>query len=159
MWFSCENSYNFFYIAYINYEYTVIILVCTIQWWAVAIERWSVTIAPLFLTLTRTLVLSHFISEYSNAGRYTTSKQLPPYCAKHCRGKPALIMHIACFHAINLEPSRLFHVLVAMKLLILLVAHLIAFSARISMTQTLTKYFNPHCACMAGLTIIVLISC
>ena len=54
-------------------------------------------------------------------------------------------MHIVCFHAINLEPSHLIHVLIAMKLLILLVAYLVAFSARISMAQTLTKH---HCACM-----------
>ena len=55
-----------------------------------------------------------------------------------------LIMHIgffACFHAISLERSRHinFHALVALKLLVSLISHLVACSARIVVDRQTNK--------------------
>ena len=75
---------------------------------------------------------------------YPLSNLIRPCCAergKPSRGKPMLIMRLgffACFHAISLErscfskiPTLVFHALVALKLLVSLLSHLVACSARI----------------------------
>ena len=75
---------------------------------------------------------------------YPLCNLIHPQCAKQAkpgRGKPVLIMHIgffACFHAIRISRTQSFqqnchiiHALVALKMLVSLISHLVACSARI----------------------------
>ena len=98
---------------------------------------------------------------------YPLSNLICPRCAERAkpgRSKPVLIMHIGFFACFSRHISRtqsfqqnrhiIFVALVALRLLVSLISHPVAFSPRIvvdthtpTQTDTQTKYCNPRCEC------------
>ena len=109
---------------------------------------------------------------------YPLSNLIRPRCAERAkpgRGKPVLIMHIdfsLFFNVIVLYRNCIsrtqsfqqnrhisFLALVALTLLVSLISHLVACSARIvadKQTDTQNDYCNPRCACAPGVNYVIL---